>query len=328
MLKRYIFRRNDYLVTANQTSRVNHITHIIQTMIKIILSLLITVIVIFPVTNALSQSVVNEKGLDIKEWDECGDKAISKARENMTKNGTILSNNDVDAAFAIAGYAKWDVIFENCGGKPTDGSLTNEIKDFLNKECADNKDNAVNLLIAGDLYPYSDKSMLIKNAEQFCTIVYNQNKLSATSLESKWSYRSSEDQMTGKNIKFAEVPSENIVEFGFPYTGKQVGKLIIRNHPSHGLEVIFLIGKGQILCNSYSGCNIQIRFDNKKTENWKAIGPADNSNKMLFFENKKKFLNKLASSKVIRIQVPFFQQGEPVFEFHVGGLNMDMVNKR
>lgn len=293
--------------------RLNHITHIIQTMPKIILSLLIIWTAIFPVTNALSQSVVNEKGLDIVEWNECGDKAVSMARENMAKDGITPSNEGVAGAFAIAGYAKWDVIFEKCGGKPTDGSLTDEMKDFLNKKCADNKDNAVNSLVAGDFYPYSDKSKLIKNAEQFCTIVYNQNKKSVTSLESKWSYSSSEDPMTSKNIKLAEVPSENTVEFGFPYTGKQVGNLIIRNHPTHGLEVIFMIGNGQIFCNSYSSCNIQIRFDDKKLENWKAIGPADNSNKMLFFENKKKFLKKLSSSKVIRIKVPFFQQGEPVF---------------
>lgn len=146
--------------------------------------------------------------------------------------------------------------------------------------------------------------------------------------EPKWSYRSSDDPMSSKSIKFAEVPSENIVDFDFPYSGKQVGKLIIRQHPAHGTEVMFMIEKGQILCNSYAGCNVQVRFDEKKAEKWKALGPADHSNKVLFIQNEKAFIRKLLSSKTIRVQVPFYQEGEPVFEFYVSGLKMEVEKKK
>ncbi len=310
----------------NRKAKSNHSYEL--KMLKIILSLIIFGMALFPVSNALSESVVNEKGLDVREWKECGDKAISKTPEDMVQKRNKTTIDESAGAFdAVVGYGKWDVIFKKCGGKPTDGTLTNEMKDVLNKECTDNKYNAVNMLIAGDFYPYSDNSKLIKNAEKLCASIYDKNNKATASLQSKWSYGSSDDPMTSKKIKFAEVSSENTVEFGFPYTGQQVGKLIIRNHPAHGVEVMFVIGNGQVLCNSYSGCNIQIRFDDKKAENWKAIGPADNSNKILFISNDKAFIKKLSSTKVVRLKVPFYQEGEPVFEFHIGGLMMNMLNK-
>lgn len=149
-----------------------------------------------------------------------------------------------------------------------------------------------------------------------------------TNSQSKWTYGSSNDPMTSKSILFAELSSENMVDFSFPYSGQHLGGLLLRDHPAHGTEVMFVIAKGQILCNTFSGCSIEVRFDDKKAEKWKANGPADNSNNILFIKNPKTFIKKLLSSNKVLIKVPFYQQGEPVFEFHVKGLEMDKLKNK
>jgi hypothetical protein len=136
-----------------------------------------------------------------------------------------------------------------------------------------------------------------------------------------WNYQSEEDPMTGKKTHTAAILSRNKVSFSFPYQGEQHGTLIVRNHPTHGRDVIFRVERGQTLCRSYEDCTIRIRFDEGSPVNWRGIGPSDNSNEMIFLRNQADFRNRIQRARMVRIEVPFFQQGNHVFEFETGGID-------
>ena len=140
-------------------------------------------------------------------------------------------------------------------------------------------------------------------------------------LAAKWSYSVDVDPMTSRKARYASLQSENALNFDFPYQGEQHGKLLLRDHPSHGRDVLVLIEKGQILCPSYDPCSIRVRFDEGTPQRWSAVGPADNSSTVIFLRNEEGFILKLRRSKVVRIQIPVYQEGEQMLEFQVGGFN-------
>ena len=140
---------------------------------------------------------------------------------------------------------------------------------------------------------------------------------------SAWTYHKKEDEMTGGKTYTASVTSSNSVSFSFPYSGLQNGTLALRDDPKYGKDVIFRIEKGQILCSSYEGCNVLIRFDDKKPITYSANPPADNSSEIIFIGNYSKFLNSLKNAKTVRISPTIHQEGSPVFEFNVSGFDIE-----
>lgn len=139
----------------------------------------------------------------------------------------------------------------------------------------------------------------------------------------QWRYNVVEEEMTGGKRKMAAVESTNTVEFDFPYSGSQHGHLTLRTDPRHGKDVIFRIEKGQILCPSYQGCSVQVRFDDEKPSNFAASGAADHSSDVIFLDDYARFLAKLKKAKRVRLAVNIYQQGTPVFEFDVSGFSFD-----
>jgi hypothetical protein len=125
----------------------------------------------------------------------------------------------------------------------------------------------------------------------------------AQRLANKWTYQIDEDLMTSRKAKFATIKSENTVNFSVPYQGPQHGTLTLREHPRYGQDVIFSIDRGQLLCRSYSDCEIRIRFDEGNPERWNAIGPEDNSTTHIFLRNESRFVQKLRVAKVVRLQI-------------------------
>jgi hypothetical protein len=122
----------------------------------------------------------------------------------------------------------------------------------------------------------------------------------------------------GKGTTYqARVLSTNTVNFGFPYRGEQRGALTLRTHPRFGRDIIFSIEKGQILCRSFDGCTVLVRFDDEPAAKYSAIGPADNSTEHIFVRNYNRFVEKMLKAKRVRIAVDIYQEGTPVFEFDV-----------
>lgn len=143
----------------------------------------------------------------------------------------------------------------------------------------------------------------------------------------KWGYASEADPMASRPSRTASIQSENAVEFSFPYEGPQHATLLLRDHPSYGKDVIVYIGKGQILCSSYQECSIRVRFDEGPAERWDGVGPADNSTTSVFIRNDSRFVQRMRNAKVVRIQIPVYQQGAPAFEFRVGGFDHDRYTR-
>jgi hypothetical protein len=137
----------------------------------------------------------------------------------------------------------------------------------------------------------------------------------------QWSYEHTGDAMGKDAVYEAAVSSTNTVNFSFPYSGEQHGHLTLRTHPRYGKDVIFNIAKGQILCPSYEGCTVLVRFDDQEATKYSAAGPEDHSSETIFIRNYAKFLEKLAKAKRVRIEPNIYQQGAPVFEFDVSGFD-------
>lgn len=145
----------------------------------------------------------------------------------------------------------------------------------------------------------------------------------ASAIGQQWSYDVTEEKMTGGKRKLASVDSTNTVNFDFPYSGEQHGTITLRTDPQYGKNVMFQIQKGQILCPSYEGCTVQVRFDDEKPSNYSATGPSDNSSETIFLSDYNRFLTQLKKAKRVRLAVNIYQQGTPIFEFDVSGFNVD-----
>jgi hypothetical protein len=141
----------------------------------------------------------------------------------------------------------------------------------------------------------------------------------ALALGLRWQYDESSEKMGRGTVKTAIVRSLNEVQFGFPYSGEQRGTLLLRVHPKHGKDVILGVEKGQFLCGIYN-CNVAVRFDNGKVQNFTAVGPADHSTTMLFLRGYDRFIAGARKAKKVYIEAQFFQQGTRVFEFDISGL--------
>jgi hypothetical protein len=137
----------------------------------------------------------------------------------------------------------------------------------------------------------------------------------------QWVYSHDEDEMTGKVSHHAVVTSTNTVEFDFPYNGEQHARLMLRRHPRHGTDAVFSVDKGQLLCPSYDGCTVLVRFDDGEPTSFSAAGAADGSTEALFIQNYERFVGKLKAATRIRMSPKVYQEGSVVFEFDVSGFD-------
>lgn len=130
-----------------------------------------------------------------------------------------------------------------------------------------------------------------------------------------WEYPEELDKMTGKTGRYAVLKSDNSLALEFPYGGENHGYLTVRQHPTHGLNVIVAVEKGQILCSAYDGCSVVVRFDDGKPQRFSATPPADHSSNLLFIESEPRFISAAQKAKRILIQAAFYQNGNQVLEF-------------
>lgn len=138
---------------------------------------------------------------------------------------------------------------------------------------------------------------------------------------SQWDYSEMADKMGKGVVRGAKVYSTNEVEFEFPYHMPQRGRLVLRNHPRHGKDVIFSIERGQLQCPPFQGCKVLVRFDEEAPVSYSGTSPEDHSSETLFIENYARFYEKLLKAQRVRISVNVFRQGSPMFEFDVRGFD-------
>lgn len=137
---------------------------------------------------------------------------------------------------------------------------------------------------------------------------------------SHWSYSVTNDKMSGKDYRIAELKSQESLRFDFPYQGTNVPSLRLRKHPKYGQEVLLKIEKGQFQCG-ISNCSILVKFDDKPPVRFSATEPSDHSTTTLFLSPENKFIDGLKKSKIANIEATFYQQGTIVMTFRTEGLD-------
>jgi hypothetical protein len=147
--------------------------------------------------------------------------------------------------------------------------------------------------------------------------------LSPSKEPENWSYKHSDYEMSKGRIHWAFTDSTNTVNFRFPYSSPQHGTLILRIHPKSGKNVALLIEQGQLLVRSYEDSYALVRFDDGDPINFRVVGAEDHSTTEAFFRDYQGFVNKMLKAKRVRISVPVYREGSPVFEFDVSGFDTD-----
>ncbi len=133
-----------------------------------------------------------------------------------------------------------------------------------------------------------------------------------------WQYESSIDEMTDTKNIWASLRSDNYIEQDFPYEGDTYATIIIRYMKRYGTDVILKIDKGQIVGIDVNSTNfVSAKFDDGEPRKYYFNDAADMSTEQVFLRNAKDFINRCKSAKVIKVDIPMFQAGKPVFTFHV-----------
>ena len=135
---------------------------------------------------------------------------------------------------------------------------------------------------------------------------------------SKWEESESIDQMTDTKNVWKTIMSDNEFDFDFPYQGGSSLKITVRYMQKYGTDVILTITNGQLLPSEYNvSQRISVRFDDDEPIKFHTKHPSDGSTETLFIQNASKFINRAKTAKSIKIQVPVFQEGNPIFTFEI-----------
>jgi len=151
-------------------------------------------------------------------------------------------------------------------------------------------------------------------------VVGNSTASTTEATAGNWSYSSDEDKIRGRSTYFARTTSTNTAHQDPPYDAETTMEIVVRESPSSGTNVMFIISSGQMMCPSYEGCSATVRFDNGPAQRVSLTGPADNSSETVFVEGAKGFLAKLKKAKHVVVEKTLYQAGNPQFEFNVDGL--------
>lgn len=139
---------------------------------------------------------------------------------------------------------------------------------------------------------------------------------------SNWTYDTSKDEMRGGVERYASLDAENTVKLDFPY-GEQRGRVLIRQSPRFGFDIMVGVPSGQIMCNSYSNSYLSVKFDDGPVQRFGCTDASDGTNNMVFIESEKAFLAKLKKSKRMMVEAEFFQNGLQQFTFNTENLEWE-----
>ena len=86
----------------------------------------------------------------------------------------------------------------------------------------------------------------------------------------------------------------------------------------YGYDVLIQITKGQIVGNEYNGSNyVTVRFDDNAPKKYYFNDAEDGSSDVVFINKHSEFIKQCKQAKDIKVEIPLYQAGRPVFSFHV-----------
>ena len=141
----------------------------------------------------------------------------------------------------------------------------------------------------------------------------------------EWSYSTYVDQATGKQAKRGSLTSKNSMNFGFPYSGTQYGRFVVRNHPRYGVDAYLSINEGQLLCDNYSNTSVLVRFDNGAASSYTCNSPADHSSQTVFIEGVGRLEGRMKTAKKMYVTINVYGEGSNTWEFNVKGYDRSKI---
>ena len=133
-----------------------------------------------------------------------------------------------------------------------------------------------------------------------------------------WVLRTETDEMTDSKNIWATIVSDNYISQDFPYNGETYARITVRYMKKYGYDVLISIDRGQINGSEYNGTDyITARFDDSAPKKYYFNESADGSPETVFLRNAKDFMGKCKTANTIKIDLPLYQYGRPVFTFHV-----------
>ncbi|MGD9662258.1 MAG: hypothetical protein AB7U63_13385 [Porticoccaceae bacterium] len=140
--------------------------------------------------------------------------------------------------------------------------------------------------------------------------------------ESAWSYSEDKDEMRGETTYYAGLNGTNTLSLGFPY-GDQQGKVLVRQSPQFGFDVLVGVNSGQIICHSFSNSHVNVKFDDGPIRRYGCTDASDGTNNMIFIQGAKGFLANLKKSKKMVVEAEFYQNGMQQMTFNTAGLKWE-----
>jgi hypothetical protein len=138
-----------------------------------------------------------------------------------------------------------------------------------------------------------------------------------------WTYSTDEDRVRGATTYYATTTSTNTIAQAPPYEAATSMTLTVRKSPADGMNVMFRVSSGQLMCVSFDTCSATVRFDDGPAQTLSFIGAADNSSEVMFVQSAGSFIAKLKKAKRLIVEKTMFQAGSPQFEFDVSGLKWE-----
>lgn len=136
--------------------------------------------------------------------------------------------------------------------------------------------------------------------------------------KSTWDFTFNKDQFTDSKNIWASITSDNYITQEFPYNGQTRAIITVRYMKKYGFDVIIQISQGQMNGTQYYGTDyITARFDNGSAKKYYFNESADGDSKVVFLRKSSEFIKNCKSAKDIVIDLPLYQGGRPVFNFHV-----------
>ena len=133
-----------------------------------------------------------------------------------------------------------------------------------------------------------------------------------------WDISIEKDEMTDSKNIWATITSDNYIRQDFPYEGLTHAKIVVRYMKKYGYDVLIQISQGQMNGRDYYSTNyVTARFDEGTPKKYYFNESADGDSKVVFLRNQSEFIRNCKKAKDIKIDLPLYQGGRPVFTFHV-----------
>ena len=167
---------------------------------------------------------------------------------------------------------------------------------------------------AGKRTPTLDETEIVVDSE----IVEAVEPATPETTKSTWDFTFDKDQLTDSKNIWASITSDNYITQEFPYNGQTRAIITVRYMKKYGFDVIIQISQGQMNGRQYYGTDyITARFDNGSAKKYYFNESADGDSKVVFLRKSSEFIKNCKSAKDIVIDLPLYQGGRPVFNFHV-----------